>query len=274
MHLARTRLLYGEWLRRENRGLDAREQLRAAHDTFSGIGADAFAERARRAERVGLWVDPDRPVGTLSGGQAARASLAAVLASRYDVLLLDEPTNDLDRAGRALMTDFVRSHAGPVLVASHDRAFLDDVATRVVETDLPQQQVAHYTGNYSDYVAQRSLAREQSADAYERYAEERDDLLAQAGQRREWAEQNGGRSRSAVRPTNTSEREEAGPRRQAAPPRAHASSGPPSGWAPVSQPRKEWRLRYELCRAGSLRRGGGHPRPGRGPSRRLRARTG
>jgi DNA-binding CsgD family transcriptional regulator len=47
-HLARAQLVYGEWLRRENRRVDAREQLRAAHDTFSRIGAEAFAERARR----------------------------------------------------------------------------------------------------------------------------------------------------------------------------------------------------------------------------------
>ena len=51
------------------------------------------------AARVGLDVDPDRPLGSLSGGQAARASLVAVLLSQYDVLLLDEPTNDLDARG-------------------------------------------------------------------------------------------------------------------------------------------------------------------------------
>ena len=113
---------------------------------------------------------PDRPLGTLSGGQAARAALASVLLSRYDVLLLDEPTNNLDAHGLALMVDFVTGHDGPVLVASHDRAFLDRVATPVVELDLAQQRIGHYTGGWSDYVAARDLARRQAREAFEEYA--------------------------------------------------------------------------------------------------------
>ena len=106
------------------------------------------------AAQVGLDVDPDRPLGSLSGGQTARAALVAVLLSRYDVLLLDEPTNNLDARGLAQMADFVTGHDGPVLVASHDRAFLDRVTTSVVELDLPQQRIGHYPGNYSDFVAE------------------------------------------------------------------------------------------------------------------------
>ena len=219
-------------------------------ERWLAIGAADLTDRLPAvAERVGLRVDPDRPVGSLSGGQAARVSLAAVLASRYDVLLLDEPTNDLDRAGRGLMTDFVRSHAGPVLVASHDRAFLDDVATRVVELDLPQQQVVHYTGNHSDYVAQRSLAREQAADAYERYAEERDDLLAQAGQRREWA----ARGRRGVKSSGETDKHIKEKKRARADKRAAQGARierAAERLDPVSQPRKEWRLRYELVEQG------------------------
>ena len=132
-------------------------------------------------------VDPTRPIGTLSGGQAARASLVAVLLSHYDVLLLDEPTNDLDARGLDLMADFVRSHDGPVLIASHDRAFLDTVATSVVELDLAQGRIGHYTGSWSDYVDQRALERAHAWEAYEGYAAERDSLLAQSRQRRDWA---------------------------------------------------------------------------------------
>jgi DNA-binding NarL/FixJ family response regulator len=77
VHLARARLLYGEWLRRENRRVDAREQLRVAHETFSGIGADGFAERARRellatGETARRRIDETRDVLTPQEAQIAR----------------------------------------------------------------------------------------------------------------------------------------------------------------------------------------------------------
>ena len=100
----------------------------------------------RSPAQLGLDARPDRPLGTLSGGQAARAALASILLSRYEVLLLDEPTNNLDAPGLALMVDFVTGHEGPVMVASHDRDFLDRVATDVVELDLAQQRIGHYSG--------------------------------------------------------------------------------------------------------------------------------
>ena len=100
------------------------------------LGAADLEDRLPQvAAQVGLDVDPGRPLGSLSGGQTARAALVAVLLSRYDVLLLDEPTNNLDARGLAQMADFVIGHDGPVLVASHDRAFLDRVTTSVVELD-------------------------------------------------------------------------------------------------------------------------------------------
>ena len=77
VHLARARLLYGEWLRRENRRVDAREQLRAAHEMFSGIGAEGFAERARHellatGETVRKRTDDTRGVLTPQEAHIAR----------------------------------------------------------------------------------------------------------------------------------------------------------------------------------------------------------
>ena len=143
--------------------------------------------------------------GSLSGGQAARAALASVLLSRYDVLLLDEPTNNLDARGLALMAEFVTGHEGPVLVASHDRDFLDRVATRVVELDLAQQRIGHYAGGWSDYVAARDLERRQAREAFEEYAGARDRLVAQSRQRADWAatgpsQRGGGRRARQARP--------------------------------------------------------------------------
>ena len=145
-----------------------------ALERWLALGAADLEDRLPEvAARVGLDVDPARPLGSLSGGQAARATLVAVLLSRYDVLLLDEPTNDLDGRGQELMAAFVADHDGPVLVASHDRAFLDRVATAVVELDLAQGRVAHYSGGWSDYAEARALARRQAQEAFEEYADHR-----------------------------------------------------------------------------------------------------
>ncbi|MFC8504339.1 ABC-F family ATP-binding cassette domain-containing protein [Pedococcus sp. NPDC057267] len=226
------------------------DRYAVALERWLALGAADLDERLPEvAERVGLAVDPGLALGSLSGGQAARASLVAVLLSRYDVLLLDEPTNNLDRRGTELVTDFVLGHDGPVLVASHDRAFLDDVATDVLELDLHQQRVNRYAGGWSDYVRQRDLARRQTWQEYEEYAGARDGLLAQARQRQGWADR--GRA-SVTRATVTRseadkfirEKNRARADRQLA--KAARATRAVDRLDVVEQPRKEWQLRYAL----------------------------
>ena len=88
-------------------------------------GPDFDARAASVCAELGLGADLDRPLAGLSGGEAARASLAAVLLAQADLLLLDEPTNDLDFEGLERLTRFVVGYRGAVVVVSHDRAFLD-----------------------------------------------------------------------------------------------------------------------------------------------------
>ena len=217
-----------------------------ALERWLALGAADLEDRLPEvAARVGLRVEPDRPLGSLSGGQAARAALVAVLLSRHDVLLLDEPTNDLDALGRELMVDFVAGHAGPVLIASHDRAFLDRVATAVVELDLPQRAVHHHTGGWSDYAAARELRRRHAWQAYEGYAAERDHLEAQARQRAEWAAK--GRrevARGGEPDKHLRERFRARADRQGA--RSARLARAADRLDAVEQPRKEWQLRYTV----------------------------
>ena len=159
------------------------------------------------------------------------------------------------------MADFVTTHDGPVLVASHDRAFLDLVTTSVVELDLPQQRIGYYTGNYSDFVAGRELARRQAREAFEEYAGARDHLVAQARQRADWAAKG---------------HRDAGPRTGAgqAPAREVPGPGRPAG--------REVRAAEEGGRTGSTRstsraRSGScatPSRPGRRPPRSSRPWTG
>src|SRR5699024_9322984 len=75
---------------------------------------------------------------SLSGGQAARVGLAALLLSRFDLVLLDEPTNDLDLDGLARLEAFVQGLRGGVVLVSHDREFLARCVTEVLELDLAQ----------------------------------------------------------------------------------------------------------------------------------------
>ncbi|MFC6288366.1 ABC-F family ATP-binding cassette domain-containing protein [Nocardioides sp. GCM10027113] len=218
-------------------------------ERWLGLGAADLDERLPEvASRSGLDVDPDRPLGSLSGGQAARATLVAVLLSRHDVLLLDEPTNDLDARGTALVEEVVAGHRGPVLVASHDRAFLDAVATRVVELDLPQGTVHHHAGGWSAYAEERALRRRQAWEAYEQYAGERDHLEQQARQRAGWAER--GR-RSVALGLKGSDDKHAREKFRARADRQGARSARLSRAAErldvVEQPRKEWQLRYSLA---------------------------
>jgi ATPase subunit of ABC transporter with duplicated ATPase domains len=197
------------------------------------------------AAQVGLDVSPDRPLGTLSGGQTARAALVAILLSRYDVLLLDEPTNNLDARGLALMTDFVGSHQGPVLLASHDRAFLDRVTTSVVELDLAQQRIGHYTGGYSDFVEGRALARRHAQESYEEYAGARDHLVAQARQRADWAAKGRRQVAGGLEPDkHQREKFRARADRQGA--KSARLKKAVDRLEVVDQPRKEWELRYSI----------------------------
>lgn len=153
-----------------------------------------YATALETAERVGAWdidtridsmltglglgaVRREREIGVMSGGQRARLALAWLLLSAPDVLLLDEPTNHLDDAATEYLRRVLCSWAGPVLIASHDRAFLDEAVTSLVDLDpspIPHAVagpllgdgegtgigITRFTGTYTDYLHARLDARE------------------------------------------------------------------------------------------------------------------
>ncbi|GAA1394800.1 ABC-F family ATP-binding cassette domain-containing protein [Luteococcus peritonei] len=228
------------------------DEFSAALEAWLALGApDLDVRLAQVLARLGLDVDLDRPLGSLSGGQAARASLASVLVSRFDVLLLDEPTNNLDADGLALLTDFVTGVEAPVLVASHDRAFLDAVATQVCELDLPQQKVHLSTGTWSEHQAAKALARQQLVAEHEAYQARIDHLAQQARSQAEWAEK-GRRGIAAKLSSNAGSRslakwdeDKAGKQDQKA---ARARAAVDQLEAP-EELRKQWSLRYRISEA-------------------------
>jgi ATP-binding cassette subfamily F protein uup len=120
-----------------------------------------------------LRLDPAAVVGTLSGGTVKRVALAQALAARPDVLLLDEPTNHLDLDAIEWLQTLLTGWRGALVTVSHDRAFIDAVATRIVELD--RGQLRSYPGNFAAFDA----AREREIEAQALAAARADKLLAQ-----------------------------------------------------------------------------------------------
>jgi ATPase subunit of ABC transporter with duplicated ATPase domains len=165
----------------------ADDRYAASLETWLALGgADLEQRAATTVASLGLGVDLEMPMSALSGGQAARAGLAALLLSHYDVLLLDEPTNDLDLDGLERLEQFVAGLRSPAVIISHDREFLARTVTRVVELDLAQQQVGVYEGGYDNYLAEREIARRHAREDFEEYADTRGRLEQRAVTQRNW----------------------------------------------------------------------------------------
>jgi ATPase subunit of ABC transporter with duplicated ATPase domains len=167
----------------------AGEAYATALDRWLALGGpDLEARAATVAADLGLPEDRLHvPATALSGGQAARASLAAVLLSRFDVLLLDEPTNDLDFAGLERLERFCVDAPGALVVVSHDRAFLERTIDRVLEIDESSHRATEYGGGWLGYLEARATARRHAEDAFAGYVAEKDRLQARAREQRQWA---------------------------------------------------------------------------------------
>ena len=185
------------------------ELERASHDlaTQHAGADDAYAAALERYltlgapdfdARVGAVCDDldlptrllDVEIGALSGGQAARARLAAILLARFDVFLLDEPTNDLDFDGlERLERFFAEELNGGVMVVSHDRAFLDGTITSVLEIDEHTHQSTLFAGGWSAYLEERATARRHAEEAYEAYRAQHRTLAQRAQKQRQWSVQ-------------------------------------------------------------------------------------
>jgi ATP-binding cassette subfamily F protein 3 len=142
------------------------EAYAAAQARFDALGGYDWAHRAE-AVRAGLGLaelPADMPVALLSGGQKTRLGLARLLLASPQLLLIDEPTNHLDAAAVAWLEQFLTSYDGAALLVSHDRAFLDRIATRILELKrydpaTPQPQLRSYAGAYSDYAGAKAAER-------------------------------------------------------------------------------------------------------------------
>ncbi|NII39562.1 ATPase subunit of ABC transporter with duplicated ATPase domains [Curtobacterium flaccumfaciens] len=194
-------------------------------------------------------VTADSLMTSLSGGQAARVGLAALLLSRFDIVLLDEPTNDLDLDGLDRLEDFVRGLRGGVVLVSHDREFLARSVTAVLELDLAQSSNRLFGGGYDAYLEEREIARQHKRDAYDDFAATKADLVSRARTQREWSSQ-GVRNAMKKAPDNDKIRRKAASEsseKQAQKVRQMESRI--ARLDEVEEPRKEWQLEFTIGQA-------------------------
>ncbi|MGW2179261.1 ABC-F family ATP-binding cassette domain-containing protein [Streptomyces sp. NPDC001732] len=140
-------------------------------ESCGGYEADARVDKAMHG--LGLaHIGTDRRLGSLSGGEQARLGLACLIAASPEVMLLDEPTNHLDGTALDWLESALLAHTGTVLAVSHDRVFLERVATAVLEVDADRRTVVRYGGGYPGFRAEQDAARQRWEQSYAQWCEE------------------------------------------------------------------------------------------------------
>ncbi|MFI0790110.1 ABC-F family ATP-binding cassette domain-containing protein [Streptomyces lydicus] len=136
-----------------------------------GYEADARVEKALHA--LGLeGLGRERLLGSLSGGEQARLGLACLISAAPEVMLLDEPTNHLDAAALDWLEEALLAHRGTVLAVSHDRLFLQRIATSIVEVDADRRSIVRHGEGYGTFVAAKAAARRHWEQEYARWCEQ------------------------------------------------------------------------------------------------------
>ena len=241
--------------------LDPADVYSVAFDHWMACGAADLEDRLPAVlADLGLSLEVSTPNGTLSnaplsgeslmtslsGGQAARVGLAALLLSRFDIVLLDEPTNDLDLDGLERLETFVRGLRGGVVLVSHDREFLARSVTKVLELDLAQGSNRLFGGGYESFLEERAVAKRHARENYEEFTEKKADLVGRAQTQREWSSQ-GVRNAMKKAPDNDKIRRKASAEsseKQAQKVRQMESRI--ARLDEVEEPRKEWQLSFTI----------------------------
>jgi ATP-binding cassette subfamily F protein 3 len=174
-HLLKLRTELSELEHSISAGADDHEKLMLKYgvkmeeyERNDGYACEALARRIL----VGMGfnnIQFHQPLCSFSGGQKTRANISRLLALAPDILLLDEPTNHLDMSSVEWLEAYLREYPGTVLVVSHDRMFLDNIATRIIE--LRNGKIDSYAGNYSNYIKQREVSNLSWQRAYAKQQE-------------------------------------------------------------------------------------------------------
>ena len=235
---------------------DAGDVYGDALERWLALGAADFEVRA--AATLGgldLAGESERPMTDLSGGQGARARLAALIVSRYDLYLLDEPTNDLDLEGLDRLEHFVGGLRAGAVIVSHDREFLARTVNSVLELDPTQRTARLYGGDYTSYLAERAVVRRHAKEDFDEYAGRRRTLEERGQTQRTWTEKG---VRNAVRKAPDRDKSAAARRRESSEQQAskvRQTERLLERLDVVEAPRREWELQLTIRaapRAGSV----------------------
>lgn len=165
--------------------LAAYGELLMAYEERGGYEADARVDAAMHGLGI-AGITRDRALGSLSGGEQSRLALACVLASAPELLLLDEPTNHLDATAVRWLEDHLRAHRGTVVAVTHDRGFLERIATTILEVDRDARTVHRYGDGWTGYRTAKAAARRRAEQEYADWLEEvarTEELVEAAGKR-------------------------------------------------------------------------------------------
>ncbi len=229
----------------------AEERYSAALERYLALGGPDVETRAGGVlDDLGLPARLlEQPMVALSGGQRARAALAALLLSRHDVLLLDEPTNDLDFDGLERLERFLGARHGGLVVVSHDRAFLERIVTAVLDIDERSHRATLFGGGLTGYLETKATVRRHAEDAYQGYVAERDRLRRRARIQRQWAVTGVARERRAPSDGDKGQRDFRINRSEKQAAKVRITERALQRLAPVEKPFEPWELHLELAAA-------------------------
>jgi ATPase subunit of ABC transporter with duplicated ATPase domains len=227
------------------------DRYTTAFDQWMSLGAADFDARVGEVwAELGLDAGLlDRPTAVLSGGEAARSSLASLLLARFDVFLLDEPTNDLDLDGLRRLEAWVLGLRAGVVIVSHDRTFLERVITDVVEIDFHSHRATRFAGGWAAFLAERELARQHAQERFDDYDSKRKNLLGRAQREREWATQGRAKVRTSGETDKHIKHFKINQTEQLAG-RAARTERSIERLEEVDEPRTPWELRLDIPMAG------------------------
>ena len=238
-------------------GSHAADRYATALARYEAIAAGDFGARVvTTLEQVGLPADVvDQAVATLSGGQQARADLAAVLLARFDIMLLDEPTNDLDFEGLARLEELVTRRSGGLVIVSHDRAFLERTVTEILELDEHSRSGRTYGGGWAGYLAEREAEHAHAAEAFAVYESQRAELRRRAQRERQWATTGVTREKRRPRDNDKAQRDFRINRTERLASRARQTERALEMLTDVEKPWEGWDLQFsikEVARSGDV----------------------